>query len=163
MSRRKSHLLVYAISLVVCEDLGVATHSLLHRSKDNWRVCSACSRAAESLAPYLETVRAYEAVKARLRDAGPLDKALGPRLGVPPAKRSNERGPVIDGWSGLQETFSWPSLNTGQAFAVLESFTSSEAGPWRIAELSLSALPDGENTSLSVRLESAVPADVPQE
>ncbi len=157
MKHRKSILLAYFVPLVVCVLFCAATRELLRRAKDNWRECAACARAAESLAPYLEAVRAYDGAKARLRAAGAV-RPPEPPLGVPPAKRSNERGPVIDGWSGLQETFSWPSLKTGQAFAVLESFTSAEAGPWRIAELNMAALPDGENASLSVRLESAVPA-----
>ena len=158
MKHRERNLLACFIPLVVCVLFGAATRELLRRAKDNWRECTACARAAESLAPYLETVRAYNDAKARLLASGPV-RPPEPRPGVPPAKRSNERGPVIDGWSGLQETFSWPSLKTGQAFAVLESFTSAEAGPWRIAELNLAALPDGENASLTVRLESAAPAE----
>lgn len=158
MIHRKNNLIACFVPLVVCVILGVATRELSRRAKDNWRECAACARAAESLAPYLETVRAYNDAKARLLAAGSV-RPPEPRPGVPPAKRSNERGPVIDGWSGLQETFSWSSLKTGQAFAVLESFTSAEAGPWRIAELNLAALPDGENASLTVRLESAAPAE----
>ena len=157
MKHRKNNLFACSIPLVACAVFCLAALVLLRRSKDNWRECAACARAAESLAPYLETVRAYNDAKARLLAAGPV-RPPEPRPGVPPAKRSNERGPVIDGWSGLQETFSWPSLKTGQAFAVLESFTSAEAAPWRIAELNMAALPDGENASLSVRLESAAPA-----
>ncbi len=158
MKHRKNNLFACSIPLVACAVFCLAALVLLRRSKDNWRECAACARAAESLAPYLETVRAYNDAKARLLAAGPVSPPE-PRPGVPPAKRSNERGPVIDGWSGLQETFSWSSLKTGQAFAVLESFTSAEAGPWRIAELNLAALLDGENASLTVRLESAAPAE----
>ncbi len=161
MSQRRSHLLVYAIPLAACTVLGAATLTLLRRCKDNWRECAACSRAAESLAPYLETVRAYDAVKARLRETGPHAKVPEIPLGVPPAGRATERGTAKDGFVPVSEKFSWPSLKTGQAFAVLESFAS--ASPWRIAELSLSALPDGENASLSVTLECAVPAEAPRE
>ena len=146
-----------AISIMVWVLLGVATRALVRRSKDTLRECALCAQAAESLAPYLETVRAYDAAKARLRDAGSIAKVPEPPLGVPQAERASERGTAIDDFIAIRETFSWPSLKTGQAFAILESFSAS--GPWRIAAVRLRALPDGENASLSVTLECAEPAD----
>ncbi len=143
-----------AVPLLLALLLLGATHVLRQRTAANVRECAACGTAVESLSPYLEKVRAYDAVKARLRAAA-ATTVPEPRLGVPSAERATERTGSIDGWLAVRETFSWQSLKTGQAFAVLESFTSAEAGPWRIAELRLAALPDGENASLSVRLESA--------
>ena len=157
MTQRASFRLLVAVPLLLALLLCGATHAIRLRTEANVRECAACVQAATSLAPYLEAVRAYDAAKARLQAAGPV-RPPEPRPGVPPAKRFNERGPVLDGWSPLKAEYTWPSLKTGQAFAVLESFTSAEAGPWRIVELSLTALPDGENASLSVRLESAEPA-----
>ncbi len=137
------------------------TCSLQRRTEANWRECEACVRAAESLAPYLKSVRAYDAAKARLLKSEPLAKVPELPLGVPPAGRATERGTAKDGFASVSEKFSWPSLKTGQAFAVLESFAS--ASPWRIATLNLKALPDGVNSSLSVTLECAVPAEAPLE
>ena len=137
------------------------TRSLQRRTEANWRECEACARTAESLVPYLKSVRAYEAAKARLRETGPLAKVPEIPMGVPPAGRATERGTAKDGFASVSEKFSWPTLKTGQAFAVLESFAS--ASPWRISAVNLKALPDGVNSSLSVTLECAVPAEAPQE
>ena len=146
-----------AVPLLLALLLCGATYAMRQRMFANVRECVACAEVLTSLAPQLEAVRAYDDAKARLRAAG-LVSLPEPRLGIPLAKRSAERGPVLDGWSPFEAKYEWASLKTGQAFAVLESFTSGEAGPWRIAELRLAALPDGENASLSVRLESAEPA-----
>ena len=146
-----------ALALPLCASVLLlgAAHGLLRRAEAARRECAACSHALESLSPLLEEVYAYGAVKAALRDAGGGGPAPEPRLGVPPAERATAREAVRDGWVAVRETFSWPSLKTGQAFAVLESFASAE--PWRIAALRLAALPDGENASLSVTLESVEP------
>ena len=139
------------LSLALCG----AAHSLRQRTAANVRECAACAKAAESLAPYLAQIRAYDAVKSRLRASAA--EIPVPRLGVPPAERATERGAAMDGWVAVRETYSWTSLKTGQAFAVLESFSSAEVAPWRMASLRLEALPDGENASLSVTLERAEP------
>ena len=149
--------LVIAIPLIATVLFGATTRMLLRRSNDNWRECALCAQAAESLSPHLKAVRAYDAAKARLRDAGSIAKVPEPPLGIPQAGRGTERGTAIDGFVSARETSSWPSLKTGQAFAVLESF--STAKPWRIAAVRLKALPDGENASLSVTLECAEPDD----
>ena len=157
MTLKAYYRLLVAVPLLLALLLHGATHAMRQRMFANVRECVACAQALTSLAPHLEAVRAYDDAKARLRAAGPV-RPPEPRLGVPSAKRFDERGPVLDGWAPLEAKYEWPSLKTGQAFAVLESFTSAEAGPWRLAEFRLAALPDGESASLSVRLESAEPA-----
>ena len=151
------------IAIPLCASLIVLaiTRSLQRRTDANWRECEACARTVESLAPYLKSVRAYEAAKARLLKSEPLAKVPELPLGVPPAGRATERGTAKDGFVSVSEKYSWPSLKTGQAFAVLESFAS--ATPWRIAAVNLKALPDGVNSSLAVTLECAVPAEAPRE
>jgi hypothetical protein len=149
--------LAIAIPLVATVLFGAGTRMLLRRSRDNWRECALCAQAAESLSPYLEKVRAYDAAKTRLRDAGSTASVPEFPLGIPPAERATERGTAIDGFVSVRESFSWQSLKTGQACAVLESFSS--ASSWRIAAVRLRALPDGENASLSVTLECAELAD----
>ena len=158
-SNRQSFNPLIALAIPLCASLIALAiaRSLERRAEANRGECAACARAAESLAPYLAKAKAYETAKARLRDAGPIAKAPEPPLGVPPAERATERGTPMDGFASVRETFSWPSLKTGQAFAVLESFSS--ASPWRIATMRLKALPDGENASLSVTLEGVEPAD----
>ncbi len=145
-----------ALVLPLCASvlLLVAARAHLHRAEANRRECAACARTLESLMPLLSEVCAYEDVKANMRDAG-AQPTPTPRPGIPPAERATSRAAAVDGWVAVRETFSWSSLKTGQAFAVLESFAS--ANPWRIAAVRLSALPDGENASLSVTLESAEP------
>lgn len=151
------------IAIPLCASLLVlaVTRSLQRRTEANWRECRACAQAAESLGPFLKAVHAYDAAKAQLRETGPLAKVPELPMGVPPAGRATERGTAKDGFVSVSEKFSWPSLKTGQAFAVLESFSS--ASPWRIASVNLKVLPDGVNSSLSVTLECAVPADAPRE
>ena len=158
-SKRQAFNLRLALAIPLCASLVVLVAArLLHqRTKANWRECGACARTAESLAPYLDFVQAYEAVKARLHEAGPISKVPEPPLGLPQAGRATEHGTAIDGFASVRETFSWPSLKTGQAFAVLEAFASAKA--WRIAKVSLKAMPDGENSSLSVTLECVEPAE----
>ena len=146
-----------AIPLVACVLFGAAARILVRRSKDNWSECEACAQATQSLSPYLKAVRAYDTAKERLREVALSEKAPAIPLGVPQAERSTERGTAIDGFASVRETFSWPSLKIGQAFAVLESFSSASA--WRIAAMRLKALPDGENASLSVTLEGVKPAE----
>ena len=146
--------LAFALPLCTAALLLVAVRGLLHRAEANRRECAACAHALESLAPFLEEVRAYEDAKADMRDAG-AEPVPALRLGIPPAERTTSREAAADGWVGVRETFSWATLKTGQAFAVLESFAS--AKPWRIAAVRLSTLPDGENASLSVTLENAEP------
>ena len=151
------------IAIPLCASLIVLaiTRSLQRRTDANWRECEACARTVESLSPHLKSVRAYEAAKARLRETGPRAKVPEIPLGIPPAGRATERGTAKDGFVAVNEKFSWPSLKTGQAFAILESFAS--ASPWRIATVNLKAFPDGVNSSLSVTLECAVPAEAPRE
>jgi hypothetical protein len=146
-----------AIPLIACVLFGVAAHILVQRSTRNWHECEACAQAAATLSPYLTAVRAYDAAKARLRDAGSIAKVPETPLGVPQAERTTERGNAIDGFVSVRETFAWPSLKTGQAFAVLESFSS--ASQWRLAAMRLKALLDGESASLSVTLEGVEPAE----
>ena len=146
-----------AIPLIACVLFGVAAHILVQRSTRNWHECEACAQAAETLSPYLKAVRAYDAVKARLREAESRATLPEMPLGVPQAERTTERGTAIDGFVSVRETFSWQSLKTGQAFAVLESFSS--ASSWRIAAMRLKAMPDGESTSLSVTMEGVEPAE----
>ena len=142
-----------AIAVPLCASLAllVAARLLQRRTEANLRECAVCRQSAESIAPYLAEVQAYEAAKAGLDGALTTAKAPEPPMGVPPAERATERGTAIDGFVSVRETFSWQSLKTGQAFAVLESFAS--ASPWRMAALRLRTLPDGENSSLSVTLE----------
>ncbi len=146
-----------AIPLIACVLFGSAARMLVQRAKSNWRECAACAQATQSLSPYLKAVRAYDAAKARLRDAESSAKIPETPLGVPQAERTTERGAAIDGFVSVRESFSWQSLKTGQAFAVLESFSAASA--WRIAAMRLKALPDGENASLSVTLEGVEPAE----
>ncbi len=146
-----------AIPLIACVLFGAAARILVRRSKHNWRECEMCAQAVESLSPSLKAVRAYDAAKARLRETASSGKMPAVPLAVPQAERSTERGTAIDGFVSVRETFSWPSLKTGQAFAVLESFSS--ASSWRIAAMRLKAMPDGENASLSVTLEGVEPAE----
>ena len=149
-----------ALVLPLCASayLLVAARGHLRRAEANRRECAACAHTMESLAPYLAPVRAYETAKARLPRGETVAKAPEPRLGVPPAERASERGKAVDGWVSVRETYSWPALKTGQALAVLESFTSDTCDRWRISSLRLVALPDGENASLAVTLETAEPA-----
>ncbi len=158
-SKRQAFNLRLAIAIPLCASLVVlvAAHMLHQRAKANWRECAACERTAESLAPYLDSVQAYEAVKARLRETEQLVNPPEPPMGVPPAGRAREIGEAIDGFQSVRDDFVWPSLKTGQAFAVLEAFASAKA--WRIAKVSLKAMPDGENSSLRVTIESVVPED----
>ena len=160
-SNRSTLRLLFAIPLCASLIVLAITRALQRRTEVNWRECEACARAADSLTPYLESVRAYDDAKARLRETGPLAKAPELPLGVPPAGRATERGTPKDGFVPVSEKYTWPSLMTGQAFAVLDSFAS--ANPWRIAAVNLKALPDGENSSLSVTLECAVPANAQRE
>ncbi len=146
-----------AIPLIACVLFGAAARILVRRSKDNWRECEVCAQAAESLSPYLNAVRAYNTAKVHLREAASSAKVPATPLAVPQAERTTERGTAIDGFVAVHETFSWQSLKTGQAFAVLESFSSASA--WRIAAVRLKALPDGENASLFVTLEGVEPAE----
>lgn len=146
-----------AVPLIACVLFGAAAHILVGRSKDNWRECAACAQATQSLSPYLKAVHDYGAAKARLREAESDATLPETPLGVPQAERTTERGTAIDGFVSVRESFSWPSLKTGQAFAVLESFSS--ASSWRIAAMRLKAMPDGENASLSVTLEGVEPAE----
>ena len=74
------------------------TCSLQRRTEANWRECEACVRAAESLAPYLKSVRAYDAAKVRLLKSEPLAKVPELPLGLPPAGRATERGTAKDGF-----------------------------------------------------------------
>ena len=145
------------IAIPLCASIIVLaiTRSLQRRTDANWRECEACVRAAKSLAPYGEALRAYEAAKARLLKSEPLAKVPELPLGVPPAGRAREIGSAIDGYMSVRDDFVWPSLKTGQAFAVLEAFASAKA--WRIAKVGLKAMPDGENSSLRVTIESVVP------
>ena len=159
MKTFKSSVCLRAAAGPLCASLAMLalTGTIQRRAESNLRECALCAQAAESLVPYLETVGAYEAAKARLHNAVSVAKVPEPRLGVPPAERASDRRTAIDGFVAVRETFSWPSLKTGQAFAVLESFSS--ASPWRIAAVRLRALPDGDNASLSVTLECAEPAE----
>ena len=145
------------IPLIACALFGAAARILVFRSKNNWRECAACAQAAESLSPYLKAVHAYDATKARLREEESIATLPETPLGLPKAERTTERGTAIDGFVSVRETFSWPELKTGQAFAVLESFSS--ASSWRIAAMRLKALPNGENASLSVTLEGVEPSE----
>ncbi len=146
-----------AIPFIACVLFGAAARILVRRSRGHWRECAACAQATQSLSPYLKAVYDYDAVKARLRDAESIAKIPETPLGVPQAERTTERGTAVDGFVSVRESFSWPSLKTGQAFAVLELFSS--ASSWRIAAMRLKALPDGENASLSVTLEGVEPAE----
>ena len=157
MTHKTACRLALVLPLCVSAYLLFVARGHLHRAEANKRECAACAHTLESLAPYLAQVRAYEAAKARLAGDGTEAKAPEPRLGVPPAERSSERGKAVDGWVPVRETYSWPSLKTGQALAVLEAFSSNGGSRWRISSLRLSALPDGENASLAVTLETAEP------
>ncbi len=153
MTLQTSYRQAVAIPLILTLLLLVAARALRQRTAANVRECAACATAAQSLAPYLEQARNYDAVKTRLQEK-PVAAVLPELpLGVPPAEHSSERGSSIDGWVAIREFFTWPTLKTGQAFAILEAFSSAKAAPWRIAALRLEALPDGENALLSVTLE----------
>lgn len=157
MKHKTACRLAFVLPLCLSALLLVAARGHLRRAEANRRECAACAHTLESLAPYLAQVRAYEAAKARLAGNGAAAKTPEPRLGVPPAERASERGKAVDGWVPVRETYSWPSLKTGQALAVLEDFTSDGGSRWRISSLHLAALPDGENASLAVTLETAEP------
>ena len=114
------------------------------------RECSLCAKAASDIAPYVRSVRDY--AKAKSVFEAEASSPPAPRLGLPPAKVSTERaGQAFDGWVPWGVTHSWDKLETGQAFAALDSFTSQEAS--RIHELRLDASQDG--VSLKVMLTGA--------
>lgn len=141
-----SALCVAILALVVVVRMAAVTDTLR-------KECSLCAAAAADFAPYVEAVRGYEKAKAMLGRGGLHPPS--PRLGLPPAKISSERAErAVDGWMPWVVTYSWDKLETGQAFAALDSFTSQDAS--RIYELRLDASQDG--VSLKVTLTGAYSA-----
>ena len=155
MTRAQSCRLAFVLPLAAAVLLLGAAHRLSRRADANIRHCAACMRAARDLAPYIASLRAYEAALARFTAAGGSGATPAMPLGIPPAQRATTRGEAADGWIPVRETFSWPALKTGQAFAVLEAFTAPAAHLWRVDALALRALPDGEQASLDITLAGA--------
>ena len=74
-----------------------------------------------------------------------------------PDVHSFRKQEAVDGFEGLQVDWQWKSLDKKEAFRILSVFQESENKVWRISNMKLEALPDGENVSLRLLLESAKP------
>lgn len=159
MSGKSALVLVSCVPLLATVVILCVANSLSRSAAEKDREYTASLHAAEGLAPYAEELAGYFAAGAALRDCLTNSPLPALPLGVPPPERQTLRADkAVDGWISVRERFSWSEIKSGQAFAVLASFTAPEVKTWRIASLDLSALPDGENASFSVVLENAEPA-----
>lgn len=100
----------------------------------------------------------YLMAEAELRKAPApvVEPALPPDI-LPPSSHQLRRLAEKEGWRQVDWEASWSSLKTPKAFSVVARV--SKLPEWRVADFQMTALPDGENISLSLRLTTAEPVE----
>lgn len=149
MKRRSRAIRIIAATISVAAL--AASARLASRAAAIGRECASCAEVASGLVPYVRAVRSYVSARDAFAEASP--GIPEPRIGLPAGSREIVRGPVaVDGWVPVRVSYSWESIDAGQAFAALDSFTM--GGLWTVASLRVVSM-DGGTASLSVTLEGA--------
>ena len=104
-----------------------------------------------------QLVRYWEAEKLLREAPAPVSAPVLPPDVLPPSTHALKRLAEKDGWRQVDWEAGWPSLKSAKAMTVLSCV--SGLVNWRVADFQMSALPDGENVSLSLRLTTAEPAE----
>ena len=146
--------IVFFVLLVVSS--GLFRHAALVRGQIAGR-----QRLLDSAKSECDQLRRYETIRERLGALPPESSSDSSLRGLLPDtvpdsdSHSFHNLEIVDGFQGRQADLTWKALDKHLAFQILSILQSDKNAVWHVVEMKMDALPDEENVSLHLLLETA--------